>query len=82
MDAEMKGLQSLPPSRFSSYLDNHTQVYKFMDKINTTKGDKCVTSKIEFFRGALGYQKGRAVRMKVAFQPGVLQCVGISIKAQ
>lgn len=53
-----------------------------MYKITTKEADKCVTSKTELFRRALGFQKGRALRMKVTFHLGLLEYVGISTKAQ
>lgn len=48
----------------------------------TKEADKCVTYKIELFRCAPGFQKGRAVRMKMAFHLGLLEYVRISTKAQ
>lgn len=53
-----------------------------MYKITTKEADKCVTSKIELFRYALGFQKGKAIRKKVAFHVGLLEYVGILTKAQ
>lgn len=70
MDAEMKSSQSLPSSRFSSYLIIHNYMCS-MYKITTKEEDKCVTSQIELFRNATGFQKGRAIRMKVAFHVGL-----------
>lgn len=72
MDAEMKSSQSLPSSRFSSYLIIHNYMCS-MYKITTKEADKCVTSQIELFRNATGFQKGTAIRMKVAFHVGLFR---------
>ena len=53
-----------------------------MYKITIKKADKCVTSKIEIFRRAMGFQKGRAIRVKVACHLGLPEYAGISTKAQ
>lgn len=53
-----------------------------MYKITIKKANKCVTSKIEIFRRAMGFQKGKAIKVKVACHLGLPEYAGISTKAQ
>lgn len=51
-------------------------------KITVRRADKYVPSKTVLFRSAMGFQKGREMKMEVAFHPDHLEYVRISTRDQ